>query len=374
MPSDEYSVEVDRSSRQEWTGFLDQFDDRTLMHTWEFPEAMCPGQQVSRVVVRRGGDMVGVAQVRTLALPVWRRGVAQVAWGPLWRKRGRPLDRDALAATIRGLRDEFALRRRLFLRIVPYVPGALGDAPAEALAEAGFRVYGRTKPYRSMWIDLARPLEEVRRGFEKEWRRLLGKAERNGLEIVEGTSPDLLREMIPVYRQMVALKGFQPDVPVERWVRLQELVPEEERPRAFLARHAGEVVAGFVVSGLGETALPLLAASASEGRRLLASYALWWRCMEWLRHTTCRNLDVGGVDPEENEGTYRFKKGLGGVEVTFIAAHAACESPVSRLIAEVGEPLRDWARKARQPKGQLPPLSTGSSGAASGAAERATGE
>jgi hypothetical protein len=344
MRSVEHRVEVDGVGRAEWSALLARFEDATVIQSWDFPAALSAGGRVSRVVVRRGDEAVALAQVRVVELPVIRRGVAHVSWGPVWRRRGTPPDLDALAAALAALRDEYAVRRKLLLRVVPKVTTAEGSGAVDALSSLGFRREERAKPYETLLLDIAPSQEEILARADRSWRKAFRKAERNGVTIREGTSPSLFRELVPLYGELVALKGFRREIDVEGWARFQEIAPEPERSAVFLADHGGRTVAGLAVSCVGATGLGIGIGGGRAARDLLASYLLHWRAIRWMKAAGCSAYDLVGSKPVENPGPYLFKKALGAEDRSFIGTFVSCRSATSRLVVGVGEPLRATLR------------------------------
>lgn len=114
-----YQVEVDQIQREEWSSLLRLFDDANIIQTWDFARIVRPRQQVSRLVLRRQGETMGIAQVRIVALPCFSRGIAQVARGPVWRRREKPQDSQIFNAMIEALHEEYVVRRKLLLRLSP---------------------------------------------------------------------------------------------------------------------------------------------------------------------------------------------------------------------------------------------------------------
>ena len=295
-----------------------------------------------------------MAQVRIVSLPFLKRGIAHVEWGPIWCRRGELPDPKIFAAMLNVLREEYSARRKLLLRIVPKFPNDVGVELEGMIIETGFKKDSNARHYRTIIKDISSPLQEIRKSFEKDWRYYLGRAERNSLEIRQETSPALYKEFLPVYRDLLNRKGLTPAIDIDRWIRLQEIIPEEEKPHIFMVYHQDLAVAGLVVSSLGDTGFPIIAASNDAGLKFCASYLMHWRVIEWLKENGCSFYDLGGIDQEKNPGTYHFKKGFKGREVSFLGQFEHCTNPLSRILARVGDPVREWAKKIIKPKDPSP--------------------
>lgn len=333
-------VDVDVIGREEWAALLEGFDDATIMQRWEFADVVCPDQVSSRLIVHRDARPLAAALVRMKLLRGLRRGIAHVSWGPLWRRKDAPHDPANLALVLRALGDEYAGRRKLLLRVAPHVSAAELDGSPSVLEAAGFKRNASIREYRTSYVDVSREPAEIRKQLRRGWRRSLDAARSGGLELLEGTDPALFREVVPLFSALCELKGFRPYLAIDRWARLQAVLPPQLRPMVFLAAHQGRPVAGLVVCADGATGFPIVFGCDSDGRRLLASYLLHWRAIEWLHGLGRRFYDLGGIAPDENPGTYYFKDGLRGQEVSFVGTYECCRSASSRLVVQVA----DWVR------------------------------
>jgi lipid II:glycine glycyltransferase (peptidoglycan interpeptide bridge formation enzyme) len=212
-----------------------------------------------------------------------------------------------------ALRREYVDRRRLVLRVAP----AIGEerwnaAQDEGMLAAGFRPGSHLRPYRTMLVDLDRPLAEVRTGFAKKWRNLLSGAERHDIQVEQGTAPELFDDFAPLFDELVARKAFAVDLGADFYAALQPALPQRERLHVAIASLDGRPAAGVVASMHGDTAVYLLGASNDLGRRTNAAYLLQWRVIEAAVARGCRWYDLGGIDPEGNPGVHRFKERMGG--------------------------------------------------------------
>lgn len=71
-----YSLEVDTVSNTEWSALLRQFDDATIYQTWSCGAVLWGADRLSHVVLRNGDEAVGIAQVATIQVPIFRGDTA----------------------------------------------------------------------------------------------------------------------------------------------------------------------------------------------------------------------------------------------------------------------------------------------------------
>src|ERR1035441_4394217 len=152
-----WQVEVDCTTPVEWSEMLDQFDDANIYQTWSYGGVRWEEENLSHLVLRRGGEVLGLAQIRVIRPTRFKFGMAYLRWGPLFERRGRPHDSDVAAALARSLEEEYVSKRKLLLQILP---NAFAGTPRAAAIQAAF---GRFTPetlvadntYRTFIVDLS---------------------------------------------------------------------------------------------------------------------------------------------------------------------------------------------------------------------------
>lgn len=345
---DDYYVEVDKVKKKDWSFFLNMFDDASIMQTWDFPRCICPNQQVSRLVLRRNGEICGLAQVRIVEIPLIRRGIAYVGYGPVWQKCGAPADILIFKALIDALKGEYAERRKLLLRISPNLTTYEEIGIESVLAENGYVKNSHIPENRTILLNLDRPLDDIRKSFRKQTRQSLNRAERTLLETRHSNTTEYYSDFLPLYRELLTRKNIESYIDTKRWGRLFEALPALEKPDVFLVYHEGNLVAGMVVSVLGNNGFPIAMGTTHAALKTKAATLLFWRVIEWLKESGCKYLDMGGIDLEKNPGVYTFKRGFRGKEVSYLGVYQNCQSRMSGLCVRIAEALRDSGLKCIQ--------------------------
>lgn len=325
------SVVVDDLTKEEWGAILKEFDDASIYQTWEYGEVRWGAENLSHIVVRdETGRVVSAAQVRVLKIPVLGAVMAYVAYGPMWKKRHTENGLANFQAGLQALVEEYALSRRLFLRLRPYGFEEIDGDMKQALADAGFcstRGLYRNKR-QTVLIDLAPSIEGLRQGLRKSWRESLGKAEKKNLEIIEAFDEKAFDDFKPVYLEMVAEKKFNPGTDIGEFHEIQKRLAPDHKMRVTFCKSSGEVVCCALSSSIGDTVIGLLAATGQVGRKLQASYLLQWEEVIWSKHAGKRFVDLGGINAVANPGGYTFKTGLRGREVTALGVFDLCNRKV----------------------------------------------
>lgn len=337
------SVEIDRIGKGDWERSIRDFEDMSVYQTWSWGKLLSGEDHMSHMVLRRDGNPVSMTQVRISTVPVLCRGMASVAWGPLWLKRGAVPDPEILRYTLRLLREEYAEKRKLFLILKPSITSILTtDAHSLFLGE-GFRPSPLREPYHTLVMDISPPLESLLAGMKPEWRRNLMKSRKNGLEIESGSGEGLLREMSELYRQMLARKRFRSIADLRFYKCLQRDLDNQDRLSILICRHNSIPVAGLIYSALGKTPLVLNGATGDRGLNLHGSYSLWWRAIEHLNERGHRWLDTCGISQTRNPGGYQFKSGVCGKWGRDVLSreYQYCASFTSKVLVHCGQSVKE---------------------------------
>lgn len=325
------SVVVDALTKEEWEAILKEFDDASIYQTWEYGEVRWGSENLSHIVVRdEAGRVVSAAQVRVLKIPLLGAVMAYVTYGPMWKTRHTERSLANFQAGLRALVEEYALSRRLFLRLRPYGFEEIDGDMKQALDDAGFRatrgLYRNKR--QTVLLDLAPSIEDLRQGLRKSWRASLGKAEKENLEITEAFDEKPFDDFKSIYLEMIAEKKFTPGTDVNEFYEIQKRLAPDQKMRVTFCKKDGAVVCGELSSSIGDTVIGLLAATGQVGRKLQASYLLQWEEVVWSKHAGKRFLDLGGINAVANPGGYTFKTGLRGREVTALGVFDMCNRKV----------------------------------------------
>ena len=362
--ADQFSASVDTVGSAEWDRLLDGFADACVYQSAAYGSARWGHRHLSHLVVRRGDRIAAVAQARILKTPLLPFGVAYVASGPAWCPRDATPDLQSFRWAIRALKQEYAVRRGLFLRVVPNVLMAADHPVLPILREEGLEEYPSSN--RTILLDLTPPLDDLRSGLQRRWRRGLNNKDNKGIDWVEGTEASLYDEALRVYREMHERKQFAEFVNKEEFLHMQAQLPEALKMRILIGRLDGAPIAALAWAVFGETGLPLLAATGGKALENDAAYVMWWRMLTWLKEHGFRACDVGGINPERNPGSYAFKFGMArtyGREVRFVGEFGICTHAVNRaafgMVKWGMARARVWKLRAerlrRQRRVQTPP-------------------
>lgn len=358
MSAPVWQVEVDSSTPSGWSEMLNVFNDANIYQTWSYGDVRWGAKNLSHIVVKRNGEVAGMAQLRIVRPTRLKFGMAYLRWGPVCERRGKELDPEVLKHVCLALEEEYVEKRRLLLNMLPnaFAGSARGDLFQATFSQFEPKQLTTSDAYRTFLLNLTPSLDELRKKLDPKWRNKLTQAEKRGLKITAGTSPELYRTFCGVYSEMRERKTFETSVDVEEFGRIQQELPESLRMQVLICEQEQTPVAGIVCAAVGNTAIYLLGATTDGGLNSRGAYLLQWTAIQWLKERGVKWYDLGGVDPEANPGGYSFKKGLSGADVTQLCPLVACTSAVSSAAVSISLAVRRSLRRGSEALRSAPPL------------------
>jgi hypothetical protein len=318
--------------KDEWDNLTPLFSDLSYRQCASYAEAAARdiGAASEFVAFFHAEQLIGLANLRVKSVPFAPIGIAYSNYGPL-TARGTALSVEHFGRCLDALVTNYVKHRGLILRIVPPLCGGQWlEAQASCLRAHGFQHFGG-QTHETLILDLAKPLSDIRKNFDGKWRNCLSKAERSCIEVTRTVAPADFDRFEPMFVNLSEKKGFATTQDVSFFRRVQQEASSSERLVAHLAWHDGELVAGHIGSFVGDTAVYLLGASSSDGRKLCAAYLLQWSVIEYAKSAGKLYYDLGGIDPRNNPNVYAFKKGLNGRHVIEIGGYEVAPNRPSRI-------------------------------------------
>lgn len=352
MQSTDWQVEVDQASSALWSELLDLFDDANIYQTAAYGSVRWGEKNLSRVVLKRAGEVVAIAQLRVVRPTPLKFGIAYLRWGPLWERRGQALDPEVPSRIARAIEHEYVEKRKLLVRVIPnaFAGSRRAASMQNAFSNFTFEPQKTENTYRTIVLDLNPSLDDLRKKLDKKWRNQLTRSEKNDLRIIAGRGTAEYNTFCEIYRQMFKRKQFETTVDVEEFGRIQAELPDRQRMRVLIAHRGADPVAGLVASAMGNSAIYLLGATSDAGLDSKGAYLLQWTLINWLKDCGVEHYDLGGIDPEANPGVYHFKRGFSGADICQLNPFVASTSIFSSGMVKAGLAVQ------RTLKGSLKPL------------------
>lgn len=342
-----YTYEVDTVDEKSWHQLLRQFIDGNIYQSWSYGLVRSGRKNISHLVVRSDARVVAIAQCRIETVPFIGAGIAYVMWGPLWRLRDHRSDEKVFRQVIRALHLEYVGKRGLLLRINPALFEEDHSWALASLKEEGFLRAKHGKGSRTIIMNLSPSMDELYQRLQPHWQRELKVAKKLHLEIVEGVGGELFNQFIEIYKEMVARKKFREPNDIHEFREIQRQLPPDFKMRILLCRSTEGLCAGVIAGVAADTAIYLFGATSTTGLKTRGSYLLQWKLIEWLKANGVSQYDLNGINPEDNPGTYKFKRDLAGDkgrDVHWLGRFESCESTLSLACVNMGQSLRSLGR------------------------------
>ncbi|MGW4896764.1 lipid II:glycine glycyltransferase FemX [Kitasatospora sp. NPDC004240] len=201
--------------------------------------------------------------------------------------------------------------------------------------EDGGAGFGDVQPRYVFQVPLAnRSLDDIQKGFNQLWRRNIKKAEKSGVEVVQGGYDEL-----PVFHQLYLVTAerdrFTPR-PLSYFQRMWKALTAEDpnRMRLYIAYHEGEPLAATTMLVVGEHVWYSYGASANHKREVKPSNAIQWRMMRDSYALGGGVYDLRGISDtlDENDhlfGLIQFKVGTGGQAAEYLGEW---DFPLNKLL------------------------------------------
>jgi len=323
---------IDHFDDAEWDRFVIEAANGHIMQSaaWgHFKTAV--GWQTHRLGVVRQNNLIVGAQILFRRLPFLPASIAYIPKGPF----GRVMDTAALEVLFAGIHQLAHRRRAIFLKIEPNWP----DEPSyrDVLLRQGFLASEQTnQPRSTITIDLRAGEQALWGDMRKKTRKLVRRAGREGVTVVDGSSADMER-FFAVLRTTAKLKGFAIHN-LDFYTRVWHVFQRGGQVHLLLAIYRGDVVGGKMIFTFKDTTMHFWGGTVPAGRKVFASYLLQWRAIQWALEHGFHTCDLWGIPNEVGNllkrgetpayqrtdglwGVYTFKRGFGGQVETYSGAY-----------------------------------------------------
>jgi len=319
-----------------WNNSLGEFEDANIYQTWNFAALAQNEKIVKHLAVYVNQNLISLVQVRIRTVPILNRGIAYIFNGPVWQKINQENSIEILSDIFGALRQKFVVNQKLLLRINPYI---FSDkiSNLDFIENIKFKRVEKINQYQTLVLYLDKDLDEIRKSFKQKWRNCLNRSEKNDLEMIEGNDPELYKDFLNIYNQMIRRKKFKEFVNPYRMGKMNEELNDEYKLKIFIAYKDKLPVASIIGSAIGNTGIYLLGASNEIGMKNKGSYLLQWEMIKWLKQRGCQRYDLGGINLDDNPGVYHFKSGITDQEVLGMGTYESYNGWLSKRIVSFAE-------------------------------------
>ena len=334
----------------EWLDFLERAPGAGIYHCEEWGRILgLTGWQTHVISVREDGRIVAGCLLATKRIPGLRR---RLGLAP----RGLLLDSSCSASILEQLltriREESDEQGVVFVRLGAPVPRSRDGQPMEKgmrLIEDFRRLgcrYREGFEWSTLWVELEGDDDAMLARMNVHARRHIRASEREGIQVIEGNSPEDVERFYRLHAELYRAKGIEITPAATFSIGARALV-ESGRAMIFWAYYQGRPINGALISLCGLPRLLWGARDMEASGKITASSGslLHWRIMQSLRARGKRLYDLGGSPASDlpsthpNYGVWRFKKGLGGSHVDLVDEMRLVLSPTLSAIHDRLIPL-----------------------------------
>ena len=168
----------------------------------------------------------------------------------------------------------------------------------------------------SMTLDLSKDEAKTLAAADQNWRRNLRRANEANLSVREWLNPNV-DEVLSVYTSMQTVKGLEEQHSREE---VEQLLKKFQQS-LILYRcddEQGELVSLLGWVAFGKRAWALFWATSEQGRKVHASFGIFWAIVQHCQRLGLQSCDLAGIDPIRNNGVYRFKKATGALPLEYL--------------------------------------------------------
>lgn len=304
---------------KEWSSILDDFKDANYYQTWAYGTSKWGEDKIYHLLLYKNNNIIAVAQVIKIKIPIIKLYIVFIPFGPLWRKKKDNNDINNLKLFIDKVRYKYKKACIVKIRSNEICINNLTNGEKiinnkinEIFKNMKYRQENKHYSYRTINMSLNNDIDSIKAGLRPKWRQTLNNLDKKNIKIEIGNKPELYEKALIVYREMKNRKKFKEYVDKEYLKNINNKLPNTKNIKAIVAMYNSKPVSSIIVLTIGERAFPLLAATSNKGLKLHSSYLVWWKMIEILKERGIKECDLGGISPDRNPGTYFFRKGLSG--------------------------------------------------------------
>ena len=292
-------------SRSRWDKVL-AATPASLQQDWSYGDALAAvGANVVRVVIEDVAGPLALAQFTTRKIGMLVN-VGLCSRGPVWLREASGKQRRKVH---RALKSALGLG---WPRVTLQTPDDEAPLPGARRVVSG---------YSTVMLDLTRPLEDLRAGFDGKWRNRLVAAEKSDLKVQQnGTKPAQYIWLLETEEGQRKARGYTatPASLVPEFVQAKGDRDSLLILRADLGKQKAAAML-FLIHGCAATYH--IGWNSEDGRKLGAHNLLLWSALDTLQQRGVTRLDLGGVETVKSAGLARFKLGTGGDLVTYAGTY-----------------------------------------------------
>lgn len=313
-------------SENQWESFILKFPEANFLQSWywgEFHRSL--GKDVVRLVIESDNEVLILAQI---VVEKARRGTyLTIAGGPLFKLE----DSKYFARFVTEIKKLAVQKKASFIRVRPQLYKS--DEVEKVFSANGFV----SSPMHltadlTIQLDLNLGAEQLLKEMRKNTRYEIRRSQKLGIKTKISTDSNLLKSF---YQHQLVLAEKHKFVPFSEEFLSKQFVEFKKHDLVELISSYDEndnLLASAFIIFYNDEAVYHYGISTLDNQKLPGSYACQWRAIERAIERGCNRYNLWGVAPLDQPdhrfaGVSIFKRGFGGKEVEYLAAHDLATSP-----------------------------------------------
>ncbi len=288
----------------EWAARYNTIGRSTLLQSYYYAQANAAvnSQKPRWGLIKINGVEAGLVQIFEAGLFGNLIHAVMCDRGPLWFSGfGNAIHTHAfLCEFSRQFPRRLGRKRRIIL-----------EYPTENLDLLGIDLIQNEHQYETIWLDLRKNEDDLRKALKKQWRGTLQKAEKAGLKIKWDTEGKFTNWLIYNYAADRAAKNYG-GISI---AMLRALIEYGLKSKSVIIGQAiknDNPVAGILILTHGQGATYQVGFNNPDGREMGAHHLLLWESLSMLKERGVSDFDLGGINDESAKGVKTFKQAMGG--------------------------------------------------------------
>ena len=301
-------ITVDEENREFWDNEISKFETSHPLNAYGWGKVRAIDGWSSIYLMANHDDIIkGAVLLLYKNIPGTPFSIMYAPRGPVWNIN----DDETIDKIVKHINYEAKKRRAIFVRIDPNINESAFDKE-DPLKKLGFKKLEQrwtfwNTPRDVYRIDIsdASTEDELFKKLDRDARRCVRKAKKEGVSIKPAESVKELSIFYKIFKEFTINKGF-----MSRGEKYQQALWDEYidrgNGRLFLACYHGKIIGGLICIAFGKKCLAMHMGTPYKYQKLQTYYAYVWESIKWAWESGCKWYSFRGVGTTKNQE--RFKK------------------------------------------------------------------
>jgi len=334
------------TNKIQWEDFTEKNKETSFLQSWNWGEFnKVTGEKIWRIGIFEDNNLEAVSLV--LKVKARRGSFLFVPYGPVYPDN---LDINQKEKVLRELtvflKDLAKKEKVVFIRISS--PLEKNEENLEIFKKIGFRdaPIHMMHPEITWLLDITKSEEEIMKGMRKTHRNLIRRAEKEGVEILQGTDEEDVKIFYDIHMETVKRHKF---IPFSfNYIKSEiEIFRKDDQISVFSAKYDNKRISSAIIVFYKDQAFYHHGSSRSEYNKIPASYLALWKGILEAKKRGIKTFNFYGIVEDKPKhpwyGLSQFKKGFGGYKKELVHCQ---DLPLSKkyLITYMVETIRKIKR------------------------------